>query len=74
MSLSKLCNLPFLARRIASYINGLHGKGWMVSVRRFSGPLGPLKLLAISEKKGNSRELQKLKNESKIATNNDAGG
>ena len=46
----------------------------MVSVRRFSGPLGPLKLLAISEKKGNSREPQKLKNESKIATNNDAGG
>ena len=46
----------------------------MVSVRRFSGPFGPLKLLAISEKKGNSRELQKLKNESKIATNNDAGG
>tara|TARA_B100000242_G_scaffold46440_1_gene27567 strand:- start:2535 stop:2759 length:225 start_codon:yes stop_codon:yes gene_type:complete len=74
MSLSKLCNLPLLARRIASYINGLYGKGWMVSVRRFSGPFGPLKPLSISEKKGNSRELQKLKNESKIATNNYAGG
>ena len=74
MSLSKLCNLPFLAGGLPLILTAFMEKvGWYLTLK-FSEPLGPLKPLAISEKKGNSRELQKLKNESKIATNNDAGG